>query len=128
LTAAARDGRIIVRAETEEWLRQGPNKEWHRTGEQNAVRPDTLIPSPQPSTKTGASPLLTKQAQALGLIAPPIIDITPNAPSSAQAESSSEAQTPTIAAKHDGRTQGRPATLPNVSTALDRDLKRNNDR
>ena len=26
--------------------------------------------------------LLTKQAQALGLIAPPIIDITPNAPSS----------------------------------------------
>src|SRR6516165_8530339 len=72
--------------------------------------------------------LLTKQAQALGLIAPPIIDITPNAPSSAQAESSSEAQTPAIAAKHDGRAQGRPATLPNVSTAPDRDLKRNNDQ
>src|ERR1700730_786374 len=28
-------------------------KEWHQTGEQNAVRPDTLIPSPQPSTKPG---------------------------------------------------------------------------
>jgi hypothetical protein len=72
--------------------------------------------------------LLTKQAQQLGLIAPPIIDITPNAPSSAQAESSSEAQTPAITAKHDGRAQGRPATLPNVSTAPYRDLKRNNDR
>ena len=34
--------------------------------------------------------LLTKQAQALGLIAPPIIDITPKAPSSTQAESSSK--------------------------------------
>jgi hypothetical protein len=64
--------------------------------------------------------LLTKQAQALGLIAPPIIDITPNAPGSAQAGSSSEAlQTPAIAAKHDGRAQGRPATLPNVSTVPD---------
>jgi hypothetical protein len=67
--------------------------------------------------------LLTKQAQALGLIAPPIIDITPNAPSSAQAESSSEAlQAPAIAAKHDGRAQGRPATLPDVSTAPNREF------
>ena len=53
--------------------------------------------------------LLTKQAEALGLIAPPIIDVTPKAPSSTQTESSSEAlQTPAIAAKHEGRTQGRP--------------------
>jgi hypothetical protein len=72
--------------------------------------------------------LLTKQAQALGLIAPPIIDITPNAPSSAQAESSSEAlQTPAIAAKHERGAQGRPTTLPDVGAAPDRDLKRNND-
>jgi len=35
--------------------------------------------------------LLTKQAQQLGLIPPPIIDITPKAPSSPQAESPSEA-------------------------------------
>jgi hypothetical protein len=47
--------------------------------------------------------LLTKQAQQLGLIAPPIIDVTPNPPSSAQVESPSEAlQTPAIAAKHEG--------------------------
>ena len=38
--------------------------------------------------------LLIKQAQQLGLIAPPIIDITPNAPNSAEAESSSEAPQP----------------------------------
>jgi hypothetical protein len=35
--------------------------------------------------------LLTKQAQHLGLIAPPIIDITPKEPSSPQPESPSEA-------------------------------------
>src|SRR6516165_2659162 len=34
--------------------------------------------------------LLAKQAHALGLIAPPIIDVTPKEPSSTQAESSSE--------------------------------------
>ena len=40
--------------------------------------------------------LLTKQAQALGLIAPPIVDVTPKASSSPQAESPSEApKTPT---------------------------------
>jgi hypothetical protein len=33
--------------------RRGRTKEWHQTGEQNAPRPDTLIPSPQPSTKPG---------------------------------------------------------------------------
>ena len=39
--------------------------------------------------------LLIKQAQALGLIAPPIIDVTPKASSSPQAESPTEAlQTP----------------------------------
>jgi hypothetical protein len=53
LTAAARDGRIPVRAGMEEWLRRGQTKEWHQKGEQNALRPDTLIPSPQPSTKPG---------------------------------------------------------------------------
>ena len=73
--------------------------------------------------------LLTKQAQALGLIAPPIIiDVTPKEPSSAQAESSSEApQTPAIAAKHEGRAQGRPTTLPDVGAVPNHDLKRNND-
>jgi hypothetical protein len=69
--------------------------------------------------------LLTEQAQALGLIAPPIIDITPKAPSSAQAESSAEAlQTPAIAAKHERQAQGQP----NVGAASDRNLKRNNDQ
>jgi hypothetical protein len=67
--------------------------------------------------------LLTKQAQALGLIAPPIIDITPNAPRSAQAENPSEAlQTPAIAAKHEA------TNLPGIVTAPDRDLKRNDDQ
>jgi hypothetical protein len=73
--------------------------------------------------------LLIKQAQALGLIAPPTIDITPKEPSSAQAESSSEAlQTPAIAAKHDKRAQGRPNTLPGVGAVPNHDLKRNNDQ
>src|SRR5262249_6754098 len=73
--------------------------------------------------------LLTKQAQALGLIATPIIDVTPKTPCSVQAESSSEAlQMPAIAAKHGRRAQGRPTTLPGVGAAPDRDLKRNNDQ
>jgi hypothetical protein len=73
--------------------------------------------------------LLTKEAQRLGLIAPPIIDITPKAPSSAQAESSSEAlQAPAIATKHDRQAQGVPTTLPDVGAVPDRDLKRNNDQ
>jgi hypothetical protein len=72
--------------------------------------------------------LLTEQAQALGLIAPPIIDITPKALSSAQAESSSEAlQAPAIAAKHEGRAQRRPTRLPGVGAVRDQDLRRNND-
>jgi hypothetical protein len=70
--------------------------------------------------------LLIKQAQALGLIAPPIIDVTPKEPSSAQAESSSKAlQAPAIAAKHERRAQGRPTTLPKGGAMPDRDLKRN---
>jgi hypothetical protein len=73
--------------------------------------------------------LLTKQAQALGLIAPPIIDVTPKVPSSAQQERPSEAlQTPAIATKHDRQAQGRSTTLPDVGAAPDRDLKRNNDQ
>src|SRR6516164_8444769 len=49
--------------------------------------------------------LLTKQAEALGLIAPPpIIDVTPKEPSSAQLESPSETlQAPAIAAKQSAR-------------------------
>ena len=73
--------------------------------------------------------LLTEQAQQLGLIAPPIIDVTPKAPSSAQTESSSEAlQTPAIAAKHERRAQGPPTILPDVGASPDRDLKRSNDQ
>ena len=73
--------------------------------------------------------LLTKQAQHLGLIAPPIIDVTPKAPSSAQVESPSEAlQTTAIGAKHEKRAQGPPTTLPDVGAAPHRDLKRNNDQ
>jgi hypothetical protein len=73
--------------------------------------------------------LLIKQAQALGLIAPPIIDITPKAPSSAQQESPSEAlQTTAIAAKHERPAQERPTTLPDGGAAPDRDLKRDNDQ
>jgi hypothetical protein len=69
--------------------------------------------------------LLTKQAQALGLIPPPIIE----APNSAQAESSSEAlRTPAIAAKHERRAQGPPTTLPDVGAVPDHDLKRENDQ
>ena len=73
--------------------------------------------------------LLTKQAQELGLIAPPIIDITPKAPSSAHAESSSEAlETPAIAAQQEGPAQGRSTNLPGIGVAPDRDLKRDNDQ
>jgi hypothetical protein len=73
--------------------------------------------------------LLIKQAQHLGLIAPPIIDITPKAPSSAQQESPSEAlQTTATAAKHERRAQGLPTTLPDVGVVPDRDLKRNNEQ
>jgi hypothetical protein len=73
--------------------------------------------------------LLTKQAQALGLIAPPIIiDVTPKEPSRALAESSSEApQAPALAAKQDKQAQGRPTTLPDVGAVPDQDLKRSND-
>src|SRR5262249_49810713 len=73
--------------------------------------------------------LLTKQAQDLGLIPPPIVDVTPKAACSAHAEDPSEAlQTPSIAAKHERRAQGCPTTLPDVGAAPDRDLKRNNDQ
>jgi hypothetical protein len=72
--------------------------------------------------------LLIKQAQALGLIAPPIIDVTPKEPSTAQAENSSEApQTHAIAAKQDKRAQAPPTTLADVGAVPDHDLKRDND-
>jgi len=73
--------------------------------------------------------LLIKQARALGLIEPPIIDVTPKEPSTTQAENSSEApQTPAIAAKQDKRAQGPPTTLADVDAAPDRDLKRDNEQ
>jgi hypothetical protein len=73
--------------------------------------------------------LLTKQAQALGLIAPPIIDVTPTGPSSAQLKSPSETlQTPTITAKHERQEPGRPTTLPGVGALPDHDLKRDNEQ
>ena len=72
--------------------------------------------------------LLIKQARALGLIEPPIIDVTPQEPSSAQAESSSEApQTPAIAADQESGAHGRPTTLLDVGAVPDQDLKRSND-
>jgi hypothetical protein len=72
--------------------------------------------------------LLTKQAQALGLIGPPTIDVTPMEPSSPQAASLSEApQTPAIAAKQESGAQGPPTTLPDVGAVPDDDLKRNHD-
>jgi hypothetical protein len=68
--------------------------------------------------------LLTKQAQALGLIAPSIIDITPNAPNSAQ----ETPQMPVIAATDERRAKGRPTALAVAGAAPDRDMKRNNDQ
>jgi hypothetical protein len=56
LTAAARDGRTIVRAGMKEWLRQGPNK--RMTPDRRAKCRQTRYPDPKPSTvhQTGASP------------------------------------------------------------------------
>src|SRR5262249_8028362 len=57
LTAAARDGRIIVRAGTEEWFRRGPNK--RMAPNMRAKCRQTRYPDPKPSTvhQTGASPI-----------------------------------------------------------------------
>src|SRR5262249_10590578 len=56
LTAAARDGRIIVRAGTEEWLRREPNK--RMAPNRRAKCRQTRYPDPKPSTvhQSGASP------------------------------------------------------------------------
>ena len=43
LTAAARDGRTIVRAWTQEWLRRGRTKECFATGGKNDIKPLGLI-------------------------------------------------------------------------------------
>jgi hypothetical protein len=61
LTAAARDGRIIVRVGTEEWLRQGPNK--RMAPNRRAKCRQTRYPEPKPSTlhETGASPHVCKE-------------------------------------------------------------------
>ena len=72
--------------------------------------------------------LLTKQAHALGLIAPPIIDVTPKEPSSTQAESSSEVpRAPAIAANQDTRAQGPPTKSPDIGAVHDHDLKLSDD-
>jgi hypothetical protein len=69
LTAAARDGRIIVRAGTEEWLRQGPNK--RMAPNRRSKCRQTRYPDPKPSTlhETGASPwyISARDFQAEGL-------------------------------------------------------------
>jgi hypothetical protein len=64
LTAAARDGRTIVRAGMKEWLRQGPNK--RMTPDRRAKCRQTRYPDPKPSTvhQTGASPPVTHQREA----------------------------------------------------------------
>jgi hypothetical protein len=65
LTAAARDGRTIVRAGMEEWLRRGPNK--RMTPNRRAKCGQTRYPDPKLSTvhENGASGLPA-------LIAPPV--------------------------------------------------------
>jgi hypothetical protein len=70
--------------------------------------------------------LLIKQAQALGLIAPPTIDVTPTASSSVQAESSLKAlQTPAIEAQVERRAHGSPTTVPDAAPIA---TNRNNDQ
>src|SRR5271165_3103682 len=56
LTAAARDGRTIVQAGMEEWLRRGPNK--RMTPNRRAKCRQTRYPDPKLSTvhENGASP------------------------------------------------------------------------
>jgi hypothetical protein len=56
LTAAARDGRTIVQAGMEEWLRRGPNK--RMTPSRRVKYHQTRYPDPKPSTvhQIGASP------------------------------------------------------------------------
>ena len=67
LTAAARDGRTIVRAGTEEWLRRGPNQRMarHRRATCRQIR----SPDPKRSTlhETGVGPILDKCGNLLGL-------------------------------------------------------------
>ena len=57
LTAAARDGRTLVRAGMEEWLRRGPNKRMALN--RRAKCRQTKYPDPKPATlhETGASPM-----------------------------------------------------------------------
>src|SRR6516225_2226381 len=57
LTAAARDGRTLVPAGMEEWLRRGPNKRMPLN--RRATCPQTRYPDPKPTTlhETGASPV-----------------------------------------------------------------------
>ena len=53
LTAAARDGRTIVRAGTEEWLRRGPNQRMARHRRATCRQIRSPNPKPQHSTKPG---------------------------------------------------------------------------
>ena len=53
MTAAARDGRSVVRPGTEEWLRRGPNQRMSRHNGQHVVKSHCLIPNAQQPTKPG---------------------------------------------------------------------------
>src|SRR5271165_5544147 len=65
LTAAARDGRTIVRTGMEEWLRRGPNK--RMTPDRRAKCRQTRYPDPKLSTvhETGASPHVDLEGELL---------------------------------------------------------------
>ena len=57
LTAAARDGRTIVRAGTEEWLRRGPNQRMARHRRATCRQIRSANPKLSPLHETGASPI-----------------------------------------------------------------------
>ena len=56
LTAAARDGRTIVRVGTEEWLRRGPNQRMARHRRATCRQIRSANPKLSPLHGTGASP------------------------------------------------------------------------
>ena len=60
LTAAARDGRTIVRAGTEEWLRRGPNQRMARHRRATCRQIRSANPKLSPLHETGVSPLCWK--------------------------------------------------------------------
>jgi hypothetical protein len=62
LTAAARDGRTIVRAGTEEWLCQGPNQRMARNWRTTCCWTRYPDPKRSPVHETGASPFIPFQS------------------------------------------------------------------